>query len=50
MNNITDKDIQNPEKVEKIELVLEDFYKMELVSLFPNVKSLTLINCSIDKI
>ena len=29
MNNVTDKDMQNIDKIDKLELVLEDFYRMD---------------------
>ncbi len=32
MNNITDKDMQNIDKIDKLELVLEDFYRMDQVN------------------
>lgn len=37
-------------KIEKIELVLEELDRMQVVSYFKNLKSLTLINCGLHKI
>lgn len=42
--------MQNPDKIEVIEMVLEDLQKMGIISRFKNLKSLTLINQSISVI
>ena len=50
MNGLNDKTMQNPTKVEKIELVLEDLGVMLELNNFINLKSLTLINVGISTI
>ena len=50
MNGYTDKEFSCPDKIERIELVLEEFGKMDVVGYFKNLKSLTLINTSIYNI
>ena len=42
--------MQNPIKIETIELVLEELDKMQVVGIFKNLKSLTLINVGLSKI
>jgi len=42
--------MKNPERVESIEMVLEDLGKMGVISRFKNLKTLTLINQSIKEI
>ena len=50
MNGYTDKEFSCPDKIERIELVLEEFGRMDVVGYFKNLKSLTLINTSIYNI
>lgn len=50
MHGFSEKEINNPENIEKIELVLEELYTLNGISLFCNLKSLTLINVNIKKI
>jgi len=50
MNGFTDKQMQNPKEINKIELVLEEFDRMPVFQIFVNLKSLTLINLNIQKI
>eukprot|EP01017_Pseudomicrothorax_dubius_P018845 TRINITY_DN20772_c0_g1_i1.p1 TRINITY_DN20772_c0_g1~~TRINITY_DN20772_c0_g1_i1.p1 ORF type:complete len:165 (-),score=50.63 TRINITY_DN20772_c0_g1_i1:211-705(-) len=50
MNGFRDKDMQNTDKIEVIELVLEDLQSMNVIYRFKNIKSLTLINVDIDTI
>ena len=40
----------NPDKIESIEMVLEDLGKMNIISKFKNLKSLTLVNQNISEI
>jgi len=47
MNGFSDKTMNNPGKVESIELVLEELDKMNVVGHFKNLKSITLINVNI---
>lgn len=47
MNGFTDKEWSQPEKIEHIELVLEDMTKINVMSIFKNLKTLTLINLGI---
>jgi hypothetical protein len=47
MNGFSEKLMQTPQKIEKIELVLEDIEKMSVLKTFTGIKSLTLINCGI---
>ena len=42
--------MKNPGSISEIELVLEDIREMKVISRFPNIKSLTLINNNIEKI
>lgn len=48
MNGFTDKD--QLEKIEKVELTLEDLGRMLCVNAFKNLKALTLINVGIQSI
>jgi hypothetical protein len=50
MNGFSDKTMQNPGKIEKIELILEDLDKMNVFCVFKNLKSLTLINVGLSVI
>ena len=50
MNGFSDKTMNNPGKVESIELVLEELDRMNVVGNFKNLKSLTLINVNIYSI
>ena len=42
--------MNRPEKIEKVELVLEDYVKISVFHKFTNLKTLTLINVGIHKI
>ena len=50
MNGFTEKDMNNIERIETLELVLEDFSRMNVVNNFKFLKSITLINCGIAQI
>jgi len=50
MNGFSDKTMNNPGKVESIELVLEELDRMNVVGNFKNLKSITLINVNIYSI
>lgn len=50
MNGFSEKEMSNPQNIEKIELVLEELENINGMSLFTNLKSLTLINVNIKKI
>ena len=50
MNGFTDKDIIQPEKIEQIELCLEDFTHMSVLNIFRNLKVLILINVGLTEI
>ncbi len=50
MNGFSEKTMNNPHKVEQIELVLEELDRMGVVSTFKNLKMLTLINVNIYQI
>ncbi|CAD8156657.1 unnamed protein product [Paramecium octaurelia] len=50
MNAFSDKEWNNFDKIERIELTLEDFGRMNVVQAFKNLKSLTLINVGITVI
>lgn len=50
MNGFSDKEWSNLDKIERIELTLEDFGRMNVVQVFKNLKSLTLINVGITVI
>ena len=50
MNGFTDKEWSNPDKIENIELVLEDMNKISVMCIFKNLKTLTLINLGIASI
>lgn len=50
MNGFSEKEFSHPEKIESIELVLEEFYKMSCVYIFTNLKQLTLINVGLTAI
>ncbi|KAL4442869.1 hypothetical protein ABPG74_010758 [Tetrahymena malaccensis] len=50
MNGFSDKIMNNPGKVESVELVLEELDRMNCVSHFKNLKTLTLINVNIYQI
>lgn len=47
MNGFTDKEWNHLDKIERIELTLEDFGRMNVINVFKNLKSLTLINVGI---
>ena len=47
MNGFTDKEWNHLDKIERIELTLEDFGRMNIIQAFRNLKSLTLINVGI---
>lgn len=47
MNGFSEKTMNNPGKIESIELVLEELDRMNIISTFKNLKSLTLINVNI---
>jgi hypothetical protein len=47
MNGFTDKEWNHFDKIERIELTLEDFGRMNVINVFKNLKSLTLINVGI---
>jgi len=47
MNGFKDNVWKELDKIESIELVLEDFGNMQVISRFKGLKSLTLINCGI---
>lgn len=50
MNGFSDKEWNNLDKIERIELTLEDFGRMNVIYVFKNLKSLTLINVGITLI
>ena len=50
LNGLKEKDMQNPDRVERIEMVLEDLGKMGVISRFKNLKTLTLINQNLKEI
>ncbi len=50
LNGLKEKDMQNPDRVECIEMVLEDLGKMGVIARFKNLKTLTLINQNIKVI
>ena len=50
MNGFSDKEFASPDKIEVIELVLEDMNRMNVMSYFKNLKSLTLINVGLNMI
>ncbi len=50
MNGFSDKEMAHPNVITQIELVLEEVYSMLGISLFKNLKSLTLINVGLKKI
>ncbi len=50
MNGFTEKDMNNLERIESVELVLEEFPRMNIVSHFKYLKSLTLINVGLTAI
>jgi len=50
MNAFSEKDMSNPASIERIELVLEELYNLNGISMFTNLRSLTLINVNIKKI
>lgn len=50
MNGFSDKEFQNLDKIETIELVLEDMPRMNVMANFRNLKSLTLINIGLTAI
>ena len=50
MNGFKDSHLKEIDKIETIELVLEDFGAMHIVNKFKGLKSLTLINCGIATI
>ena len=50
MNGFKDNVWKELDKIETIELVLEDFSSMQVLNRFKGLKSLTLINCGITAI
>lgn len=50
MHGFSEQTMANPASVEKIELVLEEIYSLNGISLFSRLKSLTLINVNLKKI
>lgn len=50
MNGFSDKEMQHPNVITHIELVLEELNSINGISLFRNLKSLTLINVGLKKI
>jgi hypothetical protein len=50
MNGFKDNVWKELDKIESIELVLEDFGAMQVMNRFKGLKSLTLINCGIGAI
>ena len=50
MNGFKESHMKEIDKIETIELVLEDFGHMNVVNRFRGLKSLTLINCGIAHI
>lgn len=50
MNGFSDKEWSHPERIERIELTLEDFGRMNVFNIFKNLRSLTLINLGITTI
>ena len=50
MNGFSDKEMQHPNVITQIELVLEELSSINGISLFRNLKSLTLINVGLKKI
>ena len=50
MNGFKDSAWRELDKIETIELVLEDFGSMGVINRFKGIKSLTLINCGIAAI
>lgn len=47
MNGFKDNVWKELDKIESIELVLEDFGNMQVISRFKGLRSLTLINCGV---
>ncbi|CAK56731.1 unnamed protein product (macronuclear) [Paramecium tetraurelia] len=47
MNGFTDKEWNHLDRIERIELTLEDFGRMNVIQVFKNLRSLTLINVGI---
>jgi hypothetical protein len=47
MNAFSEKEWNNPDRIEIIELVLEDIGRMNIIGNFRNLKQLTLINVSL---
>ena len=50
MNGFKDAAWKESDKIETIELVLEDFSNMSVINRFKGIKTLTLINCGIVSI
>ena len=50
MNGFKDNVWKEMDKIETIELVLEDFGSMQVMNRFKGLKSITLINCGISVI
>ena len=50
MNGFKESQMQNPERIECIELTLEDLGKMNVISRFKNLKTLILINQNLGEI
>lgn len=50
MNGFSEKEMGSPERIDSIELVLEDLVRMNVVCAFKNLKCLTLINVGLSQI
>ena len=50
MNGLTEKDMANIDKIEKIDLVLEEIRRMRIICKFKKLTSLTLISTDIMEI
>ena len=50
MNGLTEKDMANIDKIEKIDLVLEEIRRMRVISKFKKLTSLTFISTDINEI
>jgi hypothetical protein len=50
MNGFSDREFATPDRIEHIELVLEDMNRMNVISNFKNLRTLTLINVGLTAI
>lgn len=50
MNGFTDKQMSEMEKIEVIELALDEFHDMSCIKHFPGLKALSLVNVNLAKI